>query len=154
MAYAWLGRVHGDLGEAALSAESSSKAYQLRDRASDQEKFWITAAYDTQVTENLEKARETCEAWPQTYPREVIPHAFLAGIIYPVLGKYDQSVDEAKKAIELDPDFATAYHVLAVRYQNLDRLGEAENTLDRASERRLELPDFLLERLRRRLSER
>jgi len=55
----------------------------------------------------------------------------LVGIIHPILGKYDQAVDEAKKSIELDPDFATAYHILAVRHQNLDRLGEADNTLDR-----------------------
>jgi len=55
----------------------------------------------------------------------------LVGIIHPILGKYDQAVDEAKKSIELDPDLATAYHILAVRHQNLDRLGEADNTLDR-----------------------
>ena len=42
MAYATLGRMYGDIGESALSAESTSKAYQLRDRASDQEKFFIT----------------------------------------------------------------------------------------------------------------
>ena len=46
MAYAHLGRVYGDIGESALSAESISKAYQLRDRASDREKFFITASYD------------------------------------------------------------------------------------------------------------
>jgi tetratricopeptide (TPR) repeat protein len=146
MAYALLGRMYGDLGEAALSADSTSKAYQLRERASDREKFWITAAYDTQVMENLEKAQQTCEAWAQAYPRETVPHDFLAGIIYPVVGKYDQAVEEAKKAIELDPDFAITYHVLAYRYQNLDRLGEAENTLQRASERKLETPDLLLQR--------
>ena len=65
----------------------------------------------------------------------------LVGIIYPILGKYDQAVDEAKKSIELDPDFAAAYHILAVRHQNLDRLGEADSTLDRASEGKLKFPD-------------
>src|SRR5208337_2297919 len=146
MAHALLGRMYGDIGESDLSAESTSKAYQLRDRASDREKLFITAAYDLQVTEDLEKAQETCEAWAQTYPRETAPHDFLAGIIYPVVGKYEQAVEEAKKAIELDPDFAITYHILACRYQNLDRLGEAENTLQRASERKLETPDLLLQR--------
>src|SRR5271157_3186951 len=68
MAHNMLGRMYGDIGESALSAESTSKAYQLRDRASDREKFFITASYDLQVTENLEKAQQTCEAWAQAYP--------------------------------------------------------------------------------------
>ena len=50
MAYACLGRMYGGIGESALSAENTSKAYQLRDRASDAEKFFITATYDLQVT--------------------------------------------------------------------------------------------------------
>ena len=37
-AYAALGRMYGDIGESALSAKNISKAYELRDRASDQEK--------------------------------------------------------------------------------------------------------------------
>jgi tetratricopeptide (TPR) repeat protein len=146
MAHAFLGRSFGDLGESALSAESTSKAYQLRDRATDAEKFFITASYDLQVTGNLERAQQTCESWGQTYPRETLPHGFLSGIIYPVSGKYEQAVEEAKKAIELDPDFAIGYSILAWHYQFLDRLGEAENTLQRASERKLEIPDFLVQR--------
>jgi tetratricopeptide (TPR) repeat protein len=62
MAHAWLGRLYGNLGEYALAAESTSKAYQLRDRASDTEKFFITASYDIDVTGNLEKAQQSCEA--------------------------------------------------------------------------------------------
>jgi len=59
MAYAYLGRTYGDIGESVLSAESTSKAYQLRDRASDPERFFISASYDTQVTGNMEKAQST-----------------------------------------------------------------------------------------------
>ena len=134
------------MGESALSAESTSKAYQLRDRASDREKFFITASYDMQVTGNLEKAQQTCELWAQTYPRDHVPHGFLPGAIYPILGKYEKSVEEAKKVIELDPDVVFGYNVLAWSYQFLDRLAEAENTLQRASERKLEIPEFLIQR--------
>lgn len=144
MAYAWMGRIYGNLGEAALSAESTSKAYALRERTSDQEKFWITAAYDTQVTENLERAQQTCEVWAKTYPRQAIPHTFLAGVIYPVFGKYEQAVHEAEETIELDPDLPIAYFLLAWRNQELDRFGEAEQALQRAAERKLNIPDFAL----------
>jgi tetratricopeptide (TPR) repeat protein len=146
MAYAHLGISYNSTGESALAAESVSKAYQLRDRASDREKFFIIASYEMQVTGNLEKAQQTCELWAQTYPRDVIPHTFLPGIIYPVVGKYEMAVEEGQKAIVLDPDFAIAYNVLALNYISLDRLGEAENTLQRASERKLENPDFLVNR--------
>jgi tetratricopeptide (TPR) repeat protein len=144
MAHAWLGRMYSDIDESDLSAESTGRAWQLRDRASDRERFWITAAYDTQVTENLKKAQETCEVWAQTYPREGVPHDMLSGIIYPVIAKYEQAVEEAKKAIELDPDFAMSYYLLGSSYESLDRLGDAANTLQRASERKLEIPDFLI----------
>src|SRR5208337_2543322 len=146
MAYAHLGIAYSSIGESALGAASTTKAYQLRDRASDREKFFITATYEMQVTGNLEVAQQTCELWAQTYPRDVIPHTFLPGIIYPVLGKYEKAVEEGQKAIKLDPDFAIGYNVLAPSYLYLDRLGEVQNTLQRASERKLEIPDFLVER--------
>jgi eukaryotic-like serine/threonine-protein kinase len=146
MAQAFLGRMYGDIGENALSAESTRVAYQLQDRASDAEKFFITASYDLQVTGNLEKAQQTCEAWTRTYPRETGPHSFLAGIIYPVFGKYEGIVEESEKAIELDPDFVIGYGILGYGYVYLDRLGEAEKTLQRASERKLEAPDFFVQR--------
>ena len=83
MAHAFLGRAYGDIGESALSAESTNRAYLLRDRATDAEKFFIMAAYDLQVTGNMEKAQQTFELWEQTYPREINAPGLLSGIIYP-----------------------------------------------------------------------
>ena len=137
--------IYGGLGESDLSAESTSKAYQLRDRTSDREKFFITASYHRRVTGNLEKAKQTCELWAQNYPREMVSHDYLAAI-YPTFGRYDQGVEEAKKAIGLAPDFAIGYALLAMNYQFLDLLEEATNTLQQASGRKLEIPDFLVQR--------
>ena len=145
-AHAYVGRMYGDLGETALSAESTSKAYQLRDRASEPEKFFITASYDMQVTGNMEKAEQTCELWVQTYPREMMPHSFLSGIVVAVLGKYERAEEEGQKTIRLNPDFAIGYSVLAFSYAYLDRFGDAGNVLQKASERKLEIPDFLVQR--------
>src|SRR6202022_5043105 len=82
MAHAALGLCYGFMSQPALSAESNSQAYQLRDRASDAEKFFITASYHLQVTGDLEKAQETCETWAQTYPRDVVPHGLLGALVY------------------------------------------------------------------------
>jgi serine/threonine protein kinase/Tfp pilus assembly protein PilF len=145
MAYAYLGRVYGDLEDPALSAESTRKAYQLKDRTSDQERFFIAASYDLQVTGNLEKAQQTCEVWMQAYPREVLAPRFLA-LIYSVSGEYEKSIEAARKSVELDPDFAPGYSFIADGYQRLDRLSEAENEFQRASERQLDIPDFVIQR--------
>jgi len=87
MAYASLGHAYGEIGESDLSAESMSKAYQLQDRASDRERFFITASYDFRVTGNLEKVEQTCVAWAQAYPRDYDPPGILGGVVYPAFGK-------------------------------------------------------------------
>jgi DNA-binding winged helix-turn-helix (wHTH) protein/tetratricopeptide (TPR) repeat protein len=145
-AYASLGRVYGDIGESALSAQNTGKAYRLRDRANDQEKFFISVTYDLQVTGNLEDAQQACDLWMQAYPRAWLPHALLAGGIYPNLGKYEKSVEEAKIAVGIDPDFSLGYSILAGSYVALERAGEAENTLQRAAARKLDIPDFHVQR--------
>ena len=146
MAHASLGRIYSGIEEPTLSAESITRAYQLRDRASDREKFFITANYDLQVTGNLEKAQQTCALWAQAYPREARAHGFLGSLVYLPTGRYEKSVEESRKAIELEPDLAISYAVLALGYQYLERFEDAENTLDRAAERHLEIPDFLVQR--------
>jgi tetratricopeptide (TPR) repeat protein len=146
MAYAALGRLYGDIGETQLSAENSTKAYELRDRASDKERYWISAAYDMQVTGNMEKAEQTCKAWSEAYPRAVEPHSFSSGTISLVPGKYERAIKEAKAALGLDPDVAVVYSNLALGYVALGRIDEADETLSRASERKLTMPDFIFQR--------
>jgi predicted Ser/Thr protein kinase len=46
VAYAFMGLNYSGLGESVLSMESTSKAYQLRDRASDRERFLITVLHN------------------------------------------------------------------------------------------------------------
>lgn len=146
IAYAWLGRSYGDVGEFALSAQSTTKAYALRARTSQPEKFFIEASYDLQVSGNLERAHQTCKAWAEVYPRAIIPHAFQAGIIDPVLGRFEDSVDQARITVERDPDFWVGYLLLAYAYQYMNRPADALRTLDRATQRRLEAPEFLVQR--------
>src|SRR4029077_20910838 len=58
--------------------------------------------------------------------------------------QYEKSIEEAKKAIGLDPDFTPGYVNMAFSYAFLDRPAEAENTLQRASGRKLEPPELLV----------
>ena len=105
MAYAFLGRTYGDIGEFALSAENTNKAYQLRNHTSERERFFIDVTYHRQVTGNLEKAHQTLELWAETYPRDTGAHGLLSGFTSQGSGKYQEAIEEGKKAIGLDPDF-------------------------------------------------
>jgi DNA-binding winged helix-turn-helix (wHTH) protein len=141
-AYAALGLMYGATGESALAAEATTKAYGLRDRASDNEKFFITAYYDGRVTGNQEKARQTCEEWAQIYPRAFLPHSFLSGFIYPVLGEHQKGVEEAETTIQLGPDLPVGYFNLGYNNLYLNRLNEAGAALQRAAQRKIEVPLF------------
>jgi DNA-binding winged helix-turn-helix (wHTH) protein/tetratricopeptide (TPR) repeat protein len=146
MAHAALGLMYGHTGESGLAAEHTAKAYALRERASENEKFFIGAYYEGRTTGNQEKAEQICQAWSRAYPRDVTPHAFLSGFIYAGLGKYERAVAEAQRVIEIDPDADIGYSNLAFNYVYLGRLGQAQETLRRAGDRKLEMPDFVVQR--------
>ena len=142
LAYAWLGRMYADIGESGLAADYSRKAYELRDRTSEAEKFFISAHFSIAVTGNMENAARTCELWAQAYPRAEIPHDFLSGIILPVLGQYERAVEEATKAIRLAPDKPISYRLFMVNSIALNRLDEAKTAYRQTLERNLNHPFF------------
>ena len=146
MAHAYLGLLYSTMGESVLSAESTTKAWQLRDRASDREKFFIDFSYDRQVTGNLEKAYQTLELWLQTYPRgeQPRPQGLLAGLSGAGTGRFERAIEASKKEIADEPDSYASYSVGS--YYFLDRFPEAESTVQRASERKLENPGWLVMR--------
>ena len=144
IAYSALAVMYGSVGESDLGAANAKKAYELRDRANDNERFFITAYYDGRATGNQERARQTCETWIRAYPRQVGPYGFLSGFIYPVLGEYRKGAEAAEKNIELSPDTSIAYVSRGFNLVALDRLDEAQNTLQEASARGLDVPFALL----------
>ena len=142
LAYAYLGIVENDIGESGLAVENHRKAYELRDRASEPEKYSITAVYHKDVTGNIEKAMETCQLWIQAYPRSYHPHHMLAGAILPVIGQYERAVEEATEAIRLNPDIPIHYAQRIFAYTALNRLDEAKASYAQARERKLDIPFF------------
>jgi eukaryotic-like serine/threonine-protein kinase len=73
MAYSALGLDYGNLGQGALGAENQAKAYELRDRVGEREKFYITSHYYHFVTGELDKAAKTYRLWAETYPLDQVP---------------------------------------------------------------------------------
>ena len=80
MGHAHVGFGYSVMGESALARQSTLKAYQLRDRASDVERFFIDTLYDRDVTGNLEREQRTLESWAESYPRDPRPHGLIVGL--------------------------------------------------------------------------
>jgi serine/threonine protein kinase/tetratricopeptide (TPR) repeat protein len=147
-AYATLGIGYSTLGESTLARQSTLKAYQLRDRASDVERFYIDTMYDRQVTGNLEREQRTLESWAQAYPRDPRPLGLLSGFATRSTGRYELSIDMAARATALDPNGARApeYGGKAFSELYMNRLTDAEVTIRRATERKFDTPDLFLVR--------
>ncbi|MEP7272903.1 MAG: protein kinase [Acidobacteriota bacterium] len=146
MAYANLGLSYSGIGESVLSAQNTTKAWQLRDRISDRERFFIDFTYNRQVTGNLEKAYHTLESWLQSYPRGEEPNAqsLLGGLSSHGTGRFERAIATSQEQIAADPGFLFGYDNLASGYFYLDRLEEAERVLRRATEHHLEDPILLM----------
>jgi tetratricopeptide (TPR) repeat protein len=139
MAHAMLGLSYSGMGQSELSAESTTRAWKLRDRVTESERFYIDFLYDRDVTGNLERAYQTLEAWYQAYPRRENPNAqgLLGGLATHGTGRYDRAIEMAQRRIASNPDEAVGYGSLAQSYIFLDRLPEAASSLQRAAERKL-----------------
>jgi len=130
MAYVSLGIDYSNLGQASLAADYARKAYDLRDRVSDRERFRISAFYFQYVTGEMDKAIEAYELWARSYPREMVPHANL-GSLYASVGQYDKSITETETAQRLGPTI-TNYSNLASDYVAVNRIKDARLTLQEA----------------------
>jgi eukaryotic-like serine/threonine-protein kinase len=137
IAYRALSGVYDNLNEPGREAENLQKAYALREKVSERERFYIEANYYWKVTGELEKAVPAYELWHETYPRDYALHVHLQAI-YGSLGNLERALEEAREAMRLEPNSALNYVVLAADYLNLNRLDEAEMVLKQAEARKLE----------------
>lgn len=145
IAYAGLGGNYSNLNQASLARENFQKAYELRDRVTQRERFLIEASYFGYVTGEINKAIQTYTEWARTYSEDYGPHAEL-GDSYNFLGQYEKAAEETNISLHLEPDDAIAYGNLADDYLALDRIKDAKAALDEASRRNLDTPDFHLYR--------
>ena len=137
-AYAFLGLSYSNLGETSLAAENGRRAYELRQRVSEREKFLIESNYYEFVIGDLEKALQSCELWAQTYPRDDLPWGLKMGIYFD-LGQYEEVLAMARENIRLAP-IGMGYASLVDAYLSLNRLGEARTTAEEAQAKNLDSP--------------
>jgi len=143
MAYAWMATLYFNLNEVGRGAENIRKAYDLREKVSERERFDIESGYYDVGTGELEKGAQTAELWQRTYPRDAMPYIRL-GFVSGTLGNWEKASEEWRVAMRMDPNNGFLYYLLGLAYMNLNRLDEAEAVYKQAEERKLE-NEFLLQ---------
>jgi serine/threonine protein kinase/tetratricopeptide (TPR) repeat protein len=131
MAYATLGICYSNLTRLTEAGDALRKAYELRDRASQREKFYIQAHYFDTVILDGEKASAVYAEWRQTYPRDTVPYDN-AALTFGELGQHDKALDMASQAMRLDSKDAYSYANLAEEYEALNRFDEARSIGEQA----------------------
>ncbi len=130
-AYASLGMAYFNLGQLDRSVETFTKAYELRDRVSERERFYIEAGYYSFATGELLKANEVYKQWIDAYPDDFMPYANLP-INQVSLGEYDKALESARQAARLAPESATGLQQMMGAYVSLGRLDEAKAIYEQA----------------------
>jgi integrase/tetratricopeptide (TPR) repeat protein/predicted Ser/Thr protein kinase len=138
MGYEEVGSDYSTLGEVGRGIEYFTKAFQLREHASEREKLHITADYYSNVTGELDKAAQTYQEEIQAYPREYRAHLDL-GNQYASLGQYEKARDAYSQSLRLTPDHAGIYANLANTQLALQRFDEARQTIRQAEARKVDV---------------
>ena len=137
IAHAVLATVYANLDDNGMAAEQARKAYALKERVTEREKFYIDSAYYSLVTGELEKEAEVYKRWKLAYPRDPTPlhkMAYCDGF----LGRYEKAAAAYSEAIKLEPNDVVNYIDLAGIYITLNRLDGAQSVLHDLQTRNLE----------------
>jgi eukaryotic-like serine/threonine-protein kinase len=140
LGYDALGVVYSDLGEVGRAAAYYTKAFELRDHASEREKLAIAAIYYLNVTGQLEKATQTYQEETESYPRDHVAYVNL-GNVYTAQGQYEKAIDAYNDSLRLAPAIAIQGN-LANSLLALQRFDEARQIIQNAQARNLD--DFVL----------
>ncbi len=129
LAYARLAVIFNNFFQTELATQYAQRAYDLRDRVSERERFYISEKYVTYVTGDRDEVINILKAWAQSYPNDYIPHNNLS-VNYSLTGQYEEALKEAREAVRLSPNNATAQGNVVETFIRLNRFDEARQVLD------------------------
>jgi eukaryotic-like serine/threonine-protein kinase len=146
MAHADLGFHYWNMGLTDQAIEPCRKAWELRDRVSDRERYFILFLFDRQVTGNLQKELETIESWLRAYPRNWEALGVLGGWGTRGTGQYERGLEASRLGLRLYPALSFFYDCVATHTIALGRFGEAAAAFEQAAVRGLENAQLLVNR--------
>jgi tetratricopeptide (TPR) repeat protein len=137
MGYRALGGIYGTLGEQERASEYLTKAFELREHASEREKLLIIANYYSFVTGELDKAAQTYQEEIESYPREGSTYIDY-GVVFASQGRYEKAAEITKQGMSLAPGTSYVYENLAHYTLALQRFDEARQIMNEAQSRKID----------------
>jgi eukaryotic-like serine/threonine-protein kinase len=131
MAHATLAAIYRNTGRTTEAAPIAQRAFELRDRVSERERYFISWRFYMDTAQAWDKALELSTSWSKTYPREAFAFNSM-GLASAAFGQHDRAVPAFREAIRLDPRFVAAYTNLSGSLIALNRFDEARAALDEA----------------------
>jgi serine/threonine protein kinase/tetratricopeptide (TPR) repeat protein len=132
MAYATLGVAYNNLTQQELGNTAIKKAFDLKERASERERFYISGHYYDEVTGDIDKSIEVYEQWIQTYPRDTAPRDNLS-LRYATIGQQEKALAGSSEVLRIDPKDGYANQNVASAYLHVNRFDEARAVAEKAA---------------------
>lgn len=101
LAMAQLSYTYTNTGQPALASEWSRRAFELRDRVSERERYFISWRYYRDATQAYDRGLELARSWTAAYPRDAFAFNTL-GRAALALGQYQQAIAPLRESIRLD----------------------------------------------------
>jgi eukaryotic-like serine/threonine-protein kinase len=137
LTYRGLAVSYSNLGQTTRALENVKKAFDLRERVSEREKYAITARYYSDFTGELEKANQAYELFEQSYPRDFLATLNLADN-YMRLGEWQKALASQEESLKEEPNSSVSNSNLAWMQLALERPDDAAATLKQALARHMD----------------
>jgi eukaryotic-like serine/threonine-protein kinase len=137
LAWATLGVSYENLFEDKSAEDALRKAFDLKERTSELERFYISAHFYDTVTGEVDKSIATYQQWRQIYPRDSTPLDNLA-LEYRAAGQHEKALAVGSDALQVDPKDTYAYDRMADSYMSLNRLEEARAIAEQAKAQKVD----------------
>jgi eukaryotic-like serine/threonine-protein kinase len=136
-AYGSLSSAYNNTRQQTLASQAGEKSFELRERASERERLFITAMYYVNVTGESDKSIEALEQLKQIYPRSYVFRNNL-GYQYYLIGQYAKSMEEYNEAVRLNPNLAISQTVRGYIFMRLNRFDEAKEVFEQTLARKMD----------------
>jgi serine/threonine protein kinase/predicted Zn-dependent protease len=137
LAYRSMAISYSNLGQTTRASENAKKAFDLRQRVSERERYAIEAFYYLLFTGELKKANQVYQVWQQNYPRDFLPPGN-RGDDYMRMGQWEKALSDVEDSLRLEPNLAITNSNLAWVQLALNRTPDARTTVEQALARNMD----------------
>jgi eukaryotic-like serine/threonine-protein kinase len=144
LGYWMAGEMAGNMMQDERQREYLTRAFQLREHASEREKLTIAGGYYQNVTGELDKAERALREVVESYPRlqefesmDVSPHVMLGGV-YMDQGRYGEAAEVTRQSLRFVPHHMYPYLMLSTDRLALQRFDEARQIIHETQARKMD----------------